>query len=909
MKNILKYTAAAASLIIPFVACEELPDYQTTIDAAPKLAYVNPKGGDTFETLIVHRPIGSTGSFSTEFQVNCNTTSHGTASVSIEYDAELVASYNEKHGTSYVALPEEYVVLENALVTIPENATVSADTVRFSLSETADLSKLTERSYLAPFKIVSSGIKASEQMGNLWFIVNTEINLIRPLESAEGLVGFAAGGTSDWTADCSNYKNLFDGNNDTGVDFSTDKRNVLTIDMKNAIMVTGVKLHGYEVQNLSIEYSEDGATWLQAGTPVGGEYVYTGSSWSPGDWCAAVYDYFTARWLRLSFNMSGWYTTIDGISVYMIESTEPTIYAMTGADNVVTGKVVHKKGVASTTDFSASFKAYTTVSSDKGYTVTATVDNSLIGAYNSKNGTSYKALPSGNLDLKVSSVTIGANSNSSSESISLALTGDLSALNADEGYLVPLKLSAPGAVVSESRGTVYAVIKSETNVIRAISSAAEMVGFPAGGRSSWTSSNEGASVLFDDNTSTSMNFNTSGNLLNVDMGKTHLVTGLQFYSYNLSNLSIEYSTDGSSWKSAGTVQDGEAVFEGGSWSPGNYYVAFADYIEARHFRLSFGFSGWYRNISEFSVYEIESTEPTIYTICGNDNVFSGKLTHHTIAGSSASLGATFNAMTTVSSENGFSVGAEIDNSLVASFNAANGTKYVALDASYIDLQGVPCMIGAGANKSAETIRVDLKGDLSKLTNTNGYLIPVRLKAPSGAIVSSGRGVVYVTVEVVKSDAAMRDGFSIDSIEGSQVADRSGWKILACDEEGIYPNDSYTYNELFDGSTTTYVRTWGGPVQFTVDLGQEYEMTGCVITARTSNSTYASYQPNALSIWGSVDGVDYVDFGTASRSERTLVSSNPSSYVSFYGSKTVRYLKIEASYGSNMGTSEFNIYAK
>ncbi len=909
MKNILKYTVAAASLAIPFAACEELPDYQTTIDAAPKLAYVNPKGGDTFEALIVHRPIGSTGSFSTEFQVSCNTTDHSAASVYVEYDKDLVAGYNEEHGTSYAVLPEEYFVLENANVVIPENANISADTVRLSLSEDADLSKLTERSYLAPFKVVSSDITASEQMGNLWFIVNTEVNLIRPLESVDGLVGFAAGGTSEWTADCEDYKNLFDGNNNTEVDFSTSKRNVLTIDMKKAIMVTGIRLHGYDVQNLSIEYSEDGVSWSQAGTPVGGEYVYTGSSWSAGDWCVAVYDYFTARYLRLSFNMSGWYASIDEISVYMIESTEPTVYTMTGADNVVTGKVVHKKGAASTTDFSASFKAYTTVSSDKGYTVTAAVDNSLISAYNSKNGTSYKALPSGNLDFKVSSVTIGANSNSSSENFSIALTGDLSALNADEGYLVPLKLSAPGAVVSESRGTVYLVIKSETNVIRAISSAAEMVGFPAGGRSSWTSSTDGASVLFDDNTGTSKNFSSSGNVLNVDMGGTHLVTGLWFYGYSIANLCIEYSVDGSSWKSAGTVSNGEAVFGGSSWSPGNYYVAFADYIEARHFRLSFGFSGYYTSISEFSVYEIESTEPTIYTICGNDNVFSGKLTHHSIAGSSASLGASFNAMTTVSSESGYSVSAEVDNSLVSSFNSAHSTKYVALDASYVDLQGVPCMIGAGANKSAETINVALKGDLSKLTNTNGYVIPVRLKAPSGAIVSSGRGVVYVTVEVVKSDAAMRDGFSIDGIEGSQVSDRSGWKIIACDEEGIYPNDSYTYNELFDGSTTTYVRTWGGPVQFTVDLGQEYEMTGCVITARTSNNTYAGYQPNSLSIWGSTDGVDYVDYGTASKSEGTLVSSNPSSYVSFYGSKTVRYLKIEASYGSNMGTSEFNIYAK
>ena len=47
MKNILKYTSAAAAMMLALSSCEEMVDYQTVIDAAPKLAYVNPKGGDS----------------------------------------------------------------------------------------------------------------------------------------------------------------------------------------------------------------------------------------------------------------------------------------------------------------------------------------------------------------------------------------------------------------------------------------------------------------------------------------------------------------------------------------------------------------------------------------------------------------------------------------------------------------------------------------------------------------------------------------------------------------------------------------------------------------------------------------------------------------------------------------------
>ena len=893
MKNILKYTSAAAAMMLALSSCEEMVDYQTVIDAAPKLAYVNPKGGDTFETLVVHRPTGSEGSFETEFQVNANSTAHAAVGVDVVYDAELVASYNEAHGTAFAALPREYINIENASVVIPENAAISADTVRLRLSQDADLSKLTQRGYLAPLKVTSEGLGSSEKMGNLWFIVNTEISLIRPVSSVDDMVGFLAGGTSGWTADCGNAANLFDGSDGTGVAF-TKANGTVVIDMQKPIMVTGLKLNLTGANGVSIEYSEDGKEWSQAGTPLSGEYLYTGRNWY-----VAVYDYFTARYLRLTVGNN----TINEVGVYMIESSEPTVYATIGNDNVVAGKIVHKKGVGSTSDFSASFKAYTTIASASGYNVNLAVDNSLVAAYNQKHGTSYKAMPSANVDLKTTSVSIAANDNASASNAEFALKGDLSGLTDVNGYLIPVRLSASGAVVSESRGVVYAIITPEVNMIRAISSADEMVGFPAGGRSSWSGSADGSSKLFDDDDNTSVNFQSSGNVLTVNMADTHLVTGLRLHGYGVNNVSVEFSRDGVAWTSAGTVAEGEAVWTGSSWSQGDWYLAFSDYLDAQYLRLSFGFSGYYRTLSEFYVYEIESTEPTVYTICGTDNVFTGKVVHHAIAGSNASLDASFNVMTTVTSPSGYSVGAEVNSSLVASYNASHNTKYAALDASYVEISGVPCEIGPGANKSAGKISVSLKGDISKLKNAGGYLLPVQLKAPAGAVVSSGRGVVYIVIEVEESTAVLRSGFSISDIEGTQVADRSGWKLIEKGTE-IHSGD---YDYLLDGDTETYIRTWGGPIVFTVDLGREYDVTGLVITARTDS--YSNLQPSSISIRASLDDDIYEDLGTASKSEGTIVSSNPSSYVSFYGHKTVRYLKIEAGYGSNMGTAEFNIYAK
>lgn len=64
--------------------------------------------------------------------------------------------------------------------------------------------------------------------------------------------------------------------------------------------------------------------------------------------------------------------------------------------------------------------------------------------------------------------------------------------------------------------------------------------------------------------------------MTVNLGGTHLVTGLDFTAYKMSNVCVEYSVDGQVWKSAGTAKDSEVVFTGGSYSQGNYYVAFTE---------------------------------------------------------------------------------------------------------------------------------------------------------------------------------------------------------------------------------------------------------------------------------------------------------------------------------------------
>ena len=106
----------------------------------------------------------------------------------------------------------------------------------------------------------------------VYLAVKVERNKIRPITSADDMVGFPAAGRTAWTADCPDYANLFDGSTSTRTNFTSQNDNVVTIDMKSTHMVTGIDLNSAGISSVSFEYSTDGQTFLTAGTPASNEY-------------------------------------------------------------------------------------------------------------------------------------------------------------------------------------------------------------------------------------------------------------------------------------------------------------------------------------------------------------------------------------------------------------------------------------------------------------------------------------------------------------------------------------------------------------------------------------------------------------------------------------------------------------
>ncbi len=337
MKNILKYFAAAA-LVLSLGACEELVDNTVTIDAAPNLVYVNSGADNTFSALVVHRIDESTGSFETMFPVKINTSVHPAMKASLAYDASLAEKYNTEKGTDYAVLPEEYLVLENTTLSFEENALQTLDSVKVSLSQTADLSLLTERTYIAPIKVTSDDMGVSEVMNAAYVLVNTENYFIKPISSESELEGYPAGGKSLWTANLNGFEAMFDGNTSNYVN-ATRGDNTIVIDMKKAGKVSGIRIRAVAMTNLSIEYSLDGMEYSTAGTAASGDYVAGGSSWGAGNTCIAFGKLLEARYLRVSFRMSGNYARLYEVDVFVNETDGAIVYAEVGGDNKFEGSV------------------------------------------------------------------------------------------------------------------------------------------------------------------------------------------------------------------------------------------------------------------------------------------------------------------------------------------------------------------------------------------------------------------------------------------------------------------------------------------------------------------------------------------------------------------------------------------
>lgn len=229
---------------------------------------------------------------------------------------------------------------------------------------------------------------------------------------------------------------------------------------------------------------------------------------------------------------------------------------------------------------------------------TVEVDNSLIAAYNEKNGTNYEAMPAAALVIENTTMNIPSGTMATTDTLRITITEDksvLASLRSQNGYLIPLRLTATEGGESQPSSNLfstYLIVTITEDNVNHDAAESDITGTLVADQTGWSATTNGAvyswydpiETLFDGDMSTICYIsNSDGELrLDINMGKAYTFDAITlyygYYGYKYGSLSsgmtIYTSNDGTTWQSAGEI----------TGATSNYCVFYAP-ITAQYIRL------------------------------------------------------------------------------------------------------------------------------------------------------------------------------------------------------------------------------------------------------------------------------------------------------------------------------------
>ena len=141
-------------------------------------------------------------------------------------------------------------------------------------------------------------------------------------------------------------------------------------------------------------------------------------------------------------------------------------------------------------------------------------------------------------------------------------------------------------------------------------------------------------------------------------------------------------------------------------------------------------------------------DPSLNNISLASAVQTYNVTNYTDVTQGDAISSNLTVTGTEDAFSGFEISLTVDNSLIASYNEANGTSYSAVPAGLVNI--VNPVMEKGARSAVGSVSV-ADDDRAALVETGGYLMPVRIEDASPATVSGSSGVVYMAINVANFD--------------------------------------------------------------------------------------------------------------------------------------------------------------
>lgn len=248
------------------------------------------------------------------------------------------------------------------------------------------------------------------------------------------------------------------------------------------------------------------------------------------------------------------------------------------------------------------------------------------------------------------------------------------------------------------------------------------------------------------------------------------------------------------------------------------------------------------------------------------------------------------------------ISAQLDNSLIASYNAANNTDYKELPAGILNTQSLSARIAQGATTSVDSLTIAVDPANLKSLTEKAYMAPIKLTTVSnGSVGKITSNTAIQAVYVVLSTELRQIRFLATAADVTgTLQSRTGWNV------GFTPAPG-TSGNILDGLTTTFTRWGTTPGQVDLDMLSTKAVTGLRLYTTTSTTLI----PTQVEVYTSVDGINYDLIGSPLRANLTFAT--PYNYVLFYRAIQARYIRLRLSYTTSTNTqntrlTELDVYA-
>lgn len=257
----------------------------------------------------------------------------------------------------------------------------------------------------------------------------------------------------------------------------------------------------------------------------------------------------------------------------------------------------------------------------------------------------------------------------------------------------------------------------------------------------------------------------------------------------------------------------------------------------------------------------------VYLHLSGDNIRSFKVIHTPVSHIGA-FDAKFPVNILRAAGTPTTVSVVMDNSLIAQYNAANGTSYAAVPEGVVNIANSVAHIQANEYVSSDSIVVSVPESALPQLTEEGYIIPFRINEVLGAgKPSEERGVAYIVINT--EEKIINDGARSDQMRGTAIPaeEMAAW---SCDKDDL----AYVMNGDWEGwEDGTYV----------IDMKAEKKVTGLSFLP-----LYYNYSPDVvMAVSLSTDGAQWVECG---QTNSMSLERNWRYYV-LYGAVPARYIKL------------------